>query len=130
MCGGIYDIVVFFDLVVFLVGVRFRGLLIYHFPIHILSCDVSVFVVSYSVPYSGKVMYILEHSYPLFSIREGVCSNPHFPILPFPNILSSIRVSVCSLTMWFPILSLPFILSYIRKSECSLTMKRMFPFLS
>ena len=65
---GFYDIVVIFDLVVFLVGVCFReGLFYFQFPIYPLSKDASIY----------------------FECR----SVPKFLILEFPFILSSIRIS-------------------------------------
>ena len=84
----------------------FKGvLLFYHFSIHHLVFDFSVFVVWCSVPWS--------------------------PILPFPHILIIIIIRECSLTMKFPILPTPYILCYFRFSvyyetsdnQCSKTIR-------
>ena len=59
-------------------------------------------------------------------VENGV---PISPILELPYILSTIRPSVCSLTMFFPLLEFPHILVSITKSEGSLSMvSPIFPF--
>jgi len=62
-------------------------------------------------------------SYYDVSIFVVFCSFPSFPILEFPNILTSIRVSFCSLTIWIPILVFPNILFSIFQSHSSLTIE-------
>ena len=77
-------------------GVSFKGgYCSISFSIYNLVGDVSIFVVSYSVP--------------------------SIIILPFSNKLSSIRKSVCSLTMIFPILEQSYIIFSIIVSLSSLT---------
>jgi len=90
------------------------------FSIYNLVDDVSIFVVSYSVP----SIIILEFSNKLSSIRESVCSlTMIFPILEQSYILISIIVSLSSLTSWFSTNPFPYIFTSIWKSFCSLTIR-------
>ena len=86
---------------------------------------------SYSVMFQGLYLCELKIlmfratklSYPFYSIRKSKCPLTMFiPILPFHNILSTIKVSICSLTIYSPIFPFPDIFSTIRVSVCSLTL--------
>ena len=64
--------------------VGFGGLFSYIFSVHILPNDFSIPVINYGVPWS--------------------------PILVFPFMFTSIRISHFSLTIWYLFFELPFIL--------------------
>jgi len=76
-------------------------------PIHILVYDVSVFIVECSVPPCS----ILPTPNILSSIRPSECSLTIFPpMYPFPNIFDSIWINQNTKTIWFSILYITLIL--------------------
>jgi hypothetical protein len=80
------------------------GLWSYHFSIHIIILDSSVFVVTFPIPKSS----IYRFSFTFFPIRVNHCSlTIRLVILVFTNILTSIRIIVCSLTILFPHIKSP-----------------------